>query len=219
MSFFNELANAIVAPLTEMLRDFVGVLDEVLIAAIVILFGYLLGWLLGNAVKHALHRMKFDEKFKQLHIAKPLEKIKISSSIGWIVKWYTFVVLAAAGARFVGLYPVTEIMTQFATWFPRLLIALAIGIFGAVLAEFVYNLVLHLHTGEAKILAKITKYFILVIFIVMALDQILDITVLERVLLILVGAISVGLALAIGISFGLALKDEAAGWIGAFKKK
>jgi len=210
---------AVGEPLKVMAVEFYRILPKIFYAAIVVLFGYLLGWLLGNAVRHALKRMKFDEKFSKLHIAKPLEKIKISKLVGWVVKWYTFVVFTAAGASYISLYPFTDIMSKFAQWFPKLVIALAIGLVGAVVAEYVFKLVMHVKTNETKALANLAKYFILVVVVILALDQVIDISVLENVMLLLFAGISLGMALAIGISFGLALKDEANVWVDRYKKK
>ena len=219
MSYFDTVGAAIIEPLKFLAYEFTGAIPNIFYTAVVILFGYLLGWLLGNAVSHALHKMKFDEKFKQLHVFKPLEKIKISKVIGWITKWYTFVVFAAAGANYINLYPITDIAMKFSEWFPMLLIALAIALFGAIIAEYVHKLIAHVSIKESKVLANIAKYVILSIFIIMALDQVIDISVLEKSMLMIVGGFSIGIAIAVGIAFGLALKDEAASWVEQVKKK
>lgn len=218
MGITETIADAVVEPLWGILSDLFAMVPSVIMMAVVILVGYLLGYVFGNAVKHALHRMKFDDKFQKLHLAKPLEKIKISVLLGGVVKWYTFVVFAAAGANYINLYPVTDLINRFAVWFPNLLVAGAIGIAGALLAEYVYKMVMHVNTSEVKVLASVAKYFILVVVVIMALDQIVDVSVLENVMLILVGGISVGIALAVGIAFGLALKDEASAWVKNYKK-
>jgi len=218
MAFLDTLGEAVGDPLQIIGVQFASVIPKIFYTAVVVLFGYLLGWFLGIIVKHALKRMKFDEKFRKLHLAKPLENIKVSSLLGWVVKWYTFVVFAAAGAGYIQLYPVTELFTRFAAWFPSLMLAMAIGILGAILAEYVYKMVMHVSTKEVRVMASIAKYFILVVVLLLALDQIIDISVLERVMLILVAGVAVGLSLAIGISFGLALKDEARGFLDSVKK-
>jgi len=219
MAFFDELGAAVIGPLKEIAVSFVYVLDDIIIAAILLVFGYLLGWLLGSAVRHALHQMKFDAKFKQLHLAKPLEKIQISHVIGEVVKWYTFIVLAAAGSASLNLYPVTNILSRFAEWFPLLVLALAIALFGAIVSEFIYKMVVQVHMREAKVIANLAKYFVLILFLVMALGQIVNADILEQVFLVLVGAVAIGLGLALGIAFGLALKDEAVGIVQEIRKK
>ena len=218
MGYFSTLQDAVVSPLQVIQHNFAEAFPKIFYTTFVIVFGYLLAWFLGFIIKHALHHLKFDEKFKSLHIAKPLEKIHISAFIGWTIKWYTFIVMTAAGVNYIKLEPVTSIMTTFALWAPKLLLAITIGLFGAVAAEYVYKMVNHIHMSEAKFLAGITKYFILVIFITMALKQVIDVSILENVVLLVVGALALGLAVAIGIAFGLALRDEATIWIKEFKK-
>jgi len=219
VGYLETIGAALGNPLKIIGTQFISVIPKIFYSAIVIIFGYFLGWILGTAVEHVLKRMKFDARFSKLHLAQPLEKIKISKLLGWVVKWYTFVVFAAAGASYIELYPVTNIVSTFAQWFPSLILAMGIGIVGAIFAEYVHKMILHVKTKEVKIMANITKYFILVIVLIMALDQVIDISVLEQVLLIMVGGIAIGIALAIGISVGLALKDEATGWITGFKKQ
>jgi hypothetical protein len=219
MGYLDTMGTAVADPLTRMSLDFAGVIPKVIITAIVIIFGYLLGWLLGSAVRTALKKMKFDEKFRSLHIAKPLEKIRISELFGWVTKWYTFLMFVAAGANYIYLEPITGIVNQFALWFPKLLIAMVIGLAGAVVAEFIYKSVMQVSITNVSVLASIAKYFVIVVTVVLALDQIIKVSVLKDVMLIIVAGIAAGLALAIGIAFGLALKDEAAGWVGTFKKK
>jgi len=218
MDYLDTMGSAVGEPLTLMATEFYRIIPKIVAAAVVVLIAYIIGWILGAVVKKALHKMKFDEKFKALHIAKPLEKIKISAIVGWVTKWYTFLALAAGGANFINLYPVTDILLKFLEWFPKLVIALAIGLVGAVLAEYIHKMIMHVKTNEVRILANIAKYFILVIVVIFALDQVIDISVLENVMLLLFAGVSLGLALAIGISFGLALKDEAGGLVQNFKK-
>ena len=219
MGDFANMVYAVGEPLRIIATQFAYMVPKILAAALVVLVGYLLGLILGHAAKHALHRLKFDEKFSRLHIAKPLEKIKISVLLGWVVKWYTFVVFVAAGAHYVGLAPLTQLVTLFAEWFPHFVVAMLIGLAGAVVAEYVYNAVMHLSMGGVRVLANIARYFVLVVVIVMALDQIVNVRVLQNVMLVLVGGLALGLAIAIGLSFGLAMKDEAAGLINSIKKK
>ena len=219
MGYLETMGSAVGGPLTGFSVEFAKVIPKVFITAVVVLFGYLLGWLLGNAIKHVLHKMKFDDKFKKLHLAKPLENIHISGLVGWVVKWYTFVIFCAAGASYISLYPVTNIINTFAQWFPNLIIAMTIGLLGAMAAEYVHKMVLHVSMANVKTLANIAKYFILTVVIILALDQIIDISVLENVMLIIFAGISLGVAVAIGVSFGLAFKDEAANWVNSVKKK
>ncbi len=219
MGFFSTMGSALGDPLKGITLQFVSVIPAIISAAVVVVFGYLLGLLLGHLIKQALHKMKFDDKFKKLHLAKPLEKIKISALVGWVVKWYTFVIFVAAGATYINLDPVSQIVSMFAAWFPKLLIAMGIGLAGAMAAEYVHKLVLHVSVSGVKLLANIAKYFILMVVIVLAMDQIIDVSILKNVLLILVGGLALGIAISLGVGVGLAMKDEAAGWIASLKNK
>ena len=217
MSYIETLGNAVGEPLTNITMSFIAVLPKVFVTAVVILFGYIFGWILGKAVEHLMRKLKIGAKFKELKIAKPMQKVRVSKLVGWIVKWYTFVIFFAAGANYISLYPVTNIITRFAEWFPKLMIALVIGLAGAMAAEWVYEMIMHVHVTGVKVLAGIAKVFILVLVAILALDQVIDVSVLENAMLILFGGLSLGIAVALGVSFGLALKDDARQWIDTFK--
>jgi hypothetical protein len=219
MDALDELAYAVSSPLTDVSVAFYYVLPKIIITGIVVLFGWLLGWFLGWLVRTGLERLKFDERFKRLHIARPLEKIKLSSGIAWVVKWYTFLVFAAAGAGYISLYPISDLLMKFAEWFPKLVLALAIGVAGIMAAEYVFNLVQQVKVGESRLLGSILRYIIIAVALVLALDQVMQVGILENMVLLLIAGISLGIALAFGISFGLALKDDAAEWAKAIRKK
>jgi len=219
MGYIETIGAALWEPLKGLVSTFVMMIPSIVIAAILVLFGYIFGAILGHAIKHALHKLKFDEKFKQLHLAKPLEKIHLSGLLGWVVKWYTFVIFVAAGASFLRLDIIEDIINTFAAWVPNLLLAMVIVLGGAVAAEYMHKMIMHVSLTNVKIMADIAKYFIMIVVIVFALKQIVDVSPLENLLLILVGGVSLGLAIAVGVSFGLAFKDHAGDWIESVKKK
>jgi hypothetical protein len=219
MAFIESLSTAVAETLLNMGRAFALIVPKIVIASVVIVFGYLLGWLLGHGVKKALFHMKFDERMKAFALAKPFEKVKWSGLLGWITKWYTFIVFAASGANYISLEPVTSIANSFAYWFPKVLVSIAILLAGAFIAEHIYKALMHVSLAHVSMLASLSKYFVLVLAVITAMDQIVDLSVLRDVTLIVVGGVSVGIALALGIAFGLALRDEAVGWVAEFKKK
>ena len=219
LNYLNTLGSAVGDPLYNLGLQLFGILPDVIIMTVVVVFGYLLGSLLGSILRHTILKLKIGEKFKKLQLAKPLGKIRISSVAGEVVKWYTFVVFTAAGANYVKLDPVTSLLLRFAEWFPNLILALGIGLVGVMLAEYLYHLITHVQIAEAKLIGNIIRWVIIVIALLAALAQVnLQIHMLENMVLLLVAGISLGLALALGISFGLALKDDAKGWVKSFKK-
>ncbi len=219
MSFAQTMGEAIVSPLGVMGRGFLQVIPKVVIAGIIIIFGYLLGLLLGFLVTHALRRMKFSEKVKKLHIAKPLEKIRLAAVTGWVVKWYTFLAFVSAGLLYINIQPVAGLIQMALTWFPKLLLAGAIFVLGLMGAEYLHHLLGHVHMKEAGLLASIAKFFVIIVVLVLALKQVIDVSILENIVIVLVAGLSLGAAVAVGIAFGLALKEDARAWIETFKNK
>ena len=95
-------------------------------------------------------------------------------------------------------------------WLPNVIIAAIIIIFGVALSHFVgMKVEEHTEVKGTKFLNKILKFVILFIVIVIALGQIgVDASILENTFLLLVGAFAIGIAVALGIGLGGALKNE-----------
>ena len=73
---------------------------------------------------------------------------------------------------------------------------------------------------SAGIIATFTKIVIIIFVLLIALDQIgLKVSIAQSSFLIILAGIMLGIALMIGIGFGLGLKDEAKKAIKTIKKK
>ena len=66
---------------------------------------------------------------------------------------------------------------------------------------------------------KIIKAVLVILVAIIALKQIgLQVEILENTFLLIVGAFAAGLAIALGVSLGLGMKDSAKGMVKSFKK-
>ncbi|MDD5178247.1 MAG: hypothetical protein PHT54_03140 [Candidatus Nanoarchaeia archaeon] len=213
----SELLN----PLIELGNSFVEILPGVIVAIIILMVGYGIGYLIGHAIRLLLEKIGLDKKLEKTKVLKSIGKFKLSALVGEIVKWYIFIVFLQAGSDVLKLGALSSILNSFVLWLPNLLAAIIILFAGLLLAQVLYHKVKETSDIRGTLsLGNVLRTAIIIIAVVIALDQIgIEISFLKDLILVLVAAIGVGLALAIGISFGLGGKEEAAEYIKKMKKK
>jgi hypothetical protein len=135
----------------------------------------------------------------------------VSDIIGSLIKWAIFLIFIQASASLLGMPQVTGIINSVILFIPKLIVALAIIVIGSLLAKFLAGLVRgslsEMQVGNSGLFARLTKYSIIGFAIVAAFNQVgIAQTVVNTLLVGLVGAVS----LALGLAFGLGGREVAA---------
>jgi len=101
-------------------------------------------------------------------------------------------------------------LSQFVAWLPNVIVAAIVILFGVALAHYVSQKVEeHTEVNGVKFFSKVLKIVILFIVFVVALENIgVNVSLLENLFLLLVGALAVGMAIALGVGLGGSLKSE-----------
>lgn len=209
----------------------IDVLDQVaswlpsLVAAILLLF---LGWLLaalGQAIVRALlQRLGLDRLAERTGISRPLAEMGIDDSVsrlfGRLVYWFILLLFILAAAESLGLPGLTEALSVLVAYLPNILAAVVILLLGGVLAHIIGNAVGTLAVGSGigggPALGQVTRFTILGITIILALEQLrIQTTLLIALAIILVAAV----ALALGLAFGLGNRELARNIMAGFHAK
>ena len=105
-------------------------------------------------------------------------------------------------------------------WLPSVIIAAVVLLFGLAVAHYIeMAIVEHSKIKGIAIGAAAIKWTVIVIVFIIALKQIgVQVTLLENAVLLTIGALVAGFALAFGISLGLGMKKEGEGFIKEVKK-
>ncbi len=215
------MATSLFTPLISLWQSFVDIFPGLVAALIILVIGYLVGFVLGHAVRIVLQKVGVDKYIAKAKLGKTLGQMHISSLIGEITKWYIFVIFLQSAVDVLNLGTLSVILNQFALWLPDVIAAVLVVIFGLLFAQYVdEKLQKHSATKGENVWGKFLKWAIVLIVLVIALGQIgIDVALLEQIILIVIGAFAVGAALAIGLSFGLGSKSEAAGMVRKLTKK
>ena len=198
---------------------FMNILPQIVVAIIVLILGYFLSLFIGYLVKKVLEKIGLDKKLKQANLADAIGHVELSSLAGTIAKWYIFLWVIIQAAEIVQLRAFSQMLDNFVSWLPDVLLAIVIMILGLIIADVAYTKLLKTKLKSVRFVSWLAKVMIIFFVVVIALKQIsLDITIVEHTFLMVLGAICVAFAIAMGLGFGAALKDDAKKMLKNFKK-
>ncbi|MCD6226485.1 MAG: hypothetical protein J7J93_01685 [Candidatus Aenigmarchaeota archaeon] len=175
-----------------------NILPNVIAAIILLLVGWALGKVIGRVVKEVLRRLRLDRYFKFG------DAFKVSEIFSIAIAWIIYLVFIKAAVGTLGIAALDEFVGNVLAFIPKILGAMIIILVGYVIAEYVQREVTKTKTEYSRTIGKVIFFFTLVISIAIALPFLqIDTTLINGIILILVGSIGLGIAIAIG----LGLKD------------
>lgn len=170
-------------------------------AVILMLIGWVVGKILGKITKSLLKKMDADKYFK---FGRGFE---ISNLFSLIVSWIIYLAFIQAAVQVLGVKALTDFFGQILSFIPRLLEGMIIIIVGYVLAKYVQGQVIATKVEYSELIGRVIFFLTIIIAISLALPFFgIDTYLISNIILILVGSVGVGIAIALG--FGL--KDTVA---------
>jgi hypothetical protein len=212
MSEFWE--KAILQPLRELGHQAVAGLSNLMGVIILILVGLLVGWLAKELVYRALRALRFDRLCDRTGVGMEIERLGIARSCsylaGQIVQGLIIVTFLLAGLNATRSQWTMNLVERFFVYLPHLLAALLILIVGALVSRFLGRSVLiaavNASLPSARLLASLTRFFVIALTAVAALDELgIGRTTIIVTFAILFG----GVVTAAAIAIGLAARDMA----------
>ena len=202
-------------PLRAILYQIGAFMPRLLVAALVIVGGWLLAKIVHIAVVKALRAVNFDVLTERAGMDNFLKQggvaIDTCAIVGLLTYW--LVILAALLIAFngLGLTYITDLLGRVVWFVPNVFVAILVLAFGSYFARFVGDSVTaycrNIKLQDAAFLGKLAQYAIMVFVVLIALDQIQvggDI-VRQSFLVILAGVV-----FALALAFGLGGRDWAA---------
>lgn len=202
--------------LRQLYEKVITYLPNLIVAAIVLIIGWLLASLLSKAVQKVLDVIQIDKFANQLGLRELSERTGKQLSLArfgaWVVKWFFFLGSFVAAANILGLDQVTTFLYQdVLSYAGRVILAVATLMLGILAANFFGGLVSGTvrASGMAKsqLLGSLTKWAILVFAFITALSEVLPAG--SVFLQDLFRAVVAMLAIAGGIAFGIGGKEHA----------
>lgn len=192
-------------------EDFVGIIISsipVFIQAIVLFtIGYVLAFVVSNVLDKALKKMKFDDLAFKLKIEEPLRiigaKSGLSKLVSRVVYWFIMLAVIVSTTRNLGIDVLTKLVQDIIDFMPKVFISVIILLVGYIIAtkikEVLINLTRSLGGNAGSVLGNILYYFIMVIVIITAIEQLgVNTDLISRNILIIVGVVLIAGAVAYG---------------------
>jgi len=212
--------NIILDPLYSLWSGLIAVLPGIVGAIIVLIFGYAVSWFIGHIVKLGLEKARLRKSIEKAGLTRRVGRTDVISIIGEVVKWFIFVIFLQQASEILNLGAISSLLNSFVMWFPNLIISVLILFAGIAFAHYLEIKIRENTSMKGMAIgAAVLKIVVLVLVMIVALTQIgIDVSILERSFLILLGAFAGGIALALGIGLGLGLRKNGEEVVRAFKK-
>src|SRR3989344_6468850 len=200
----------ILNPLVQLWNSFVDILPGIVAAIIVLIIGYFVALGIGHAVRHILDKSGLDRYMARSRLTGSVGHTRLSSVLGEVTKWYIFLIFLQAGVDLLSLGTLSLYLDRFVLWLPNVIIAAVIIIFGLAVSHIIsMKIEEHTEINGVEFISRIVKVVLVVLIVIMALQQIgVNVRILENMVLLMVGALAIGIAIALGIGLGGALKDD-----------
>ena len=210
--------------LREILRQFLEFAPQLIFALIILILGWIIAKIVARIIKKILVTLKIDglaDRLNDIDLVRQTNlKILPSNVISKIAYYLLMLVTCIVATEKLGVEAVTNLLTDFIGYLPRLLTALLFFIIGLLIADAIRGVVLtacqSLGIPSAKIIASVVFYFIFLSVTMSALDQagIQTAFIKSNLMIIIVGAVG-----AFAFGYGLASKGMMANFLASFYTK
>ena len=221
METVQNWGDAVMVSVTEALQNFLGFLPQLIGAIIILVLGWIIAGLLAGLVEKVLKTVGFEKAAESTGIAGFVKQAgsdwTVSKVVAEIVKWFIRLIALQAAASILGMTQISEIINSILLWLPNLIVALAIIVLGAFLANFVSKIVrgsvAKMGFDNPDLIANIAKFAIIGFAVIAAVDQLgIAETVVNTLLIGVVAAVAAAFALAFGLGGQRVAAQITQGW-------
>lgn len=215
-----QTQQAILDPLQALGQGVVLALPGLLAGVVILLFGYLVAALVALAVKKVVLRVQLDKwLLERTDLRSVVGRFDLGAVVHSVTKWYVFILFLPAAADVIQLMGLSELLRGLALWIPNLIAAVVLALLGYVAAEYTAGEIAATRAKGSSVVADVVWGVIIVFVGIMALQQVsVAVSLAESTFLLLVAGVVFAISLAVGLGFGLALKDDAALQLKRLKK-
>lgn len=214
MNSLTDISSILQASFIEIWLRFISWVPNVIAAIVVFLIIVFIAKALGKLSAKVLEKAYLDKAAETTGIKTVLErigfKLKLSTAIGWMIKWFLYAVALVAAADILQLSQISEFLRSIVLYIPNVIIAVVILIVGTLISNFVQTLVKETAVAAkieiAQFLSDVARWAIIVFTVMAAMIQLNVATELTQILFM--GFVFM-ISLAGGIAFGLGGKDKA----------
>lgn len=200
--------NIFVASFNAIIGQLADFLPKLLVALVLLFFGWIIAKLVRSGVRRLLALAHFDQLAEKTGVEEFLKHgdmhITLASIISEVSYWLVLLIVLVTVSSSLGLTAVADLFNRVALYLPNIIVAVLIIIFGTLLARFINRMVFawlsNLGVDGALTISTIAEYGVQVFAVFVALEQLaIGTQLLTTAFAILFGAICLALALAFGL--------------------
>jgi len=136
--------------------------------------------------------------------------VNLSSALSSLLKWYIVVLFITAVAGQIRLDPLVTLLDRFIPYLPAILGGILMIVVGLLIGEFIKKSVLGVAMPLKEVVGNGLKFLVVFFTLVIAMEIVgFDVSILENAFILGFGAVVITGAIIIGVSFGLAFKEDA----------
>ena len=202
----------IMSVLNVFLTSVINFLPNLVAAVILLLIGWVVGLVVGRLTTEILTRLRLDK-----HIFKGKKPIfNLTDVFSLIFRWSIYLVFIQAAVETLGITILVTTLSSILGFIPGLIKSVLIIVAGYAVAEYIRRQIEASKVAYSDIMGRGIFFLIIYITIAMALPLLgIDPFLVNALLLTIVGAVGVGLAIAIGWG----LKDTMAALVKKYQRK
>ena len=207
--------------LLQQLQEF---LPNLIFALVILIIGWIIAKIIARIIKKLLESIKVDDladKLNDIDIVKKANLKILPSNVLSKTVYYVFMLLTCAVAtEKLGVAAVTNLLTDFIDYLPRLFTAFLFFIIGLLIADAIRGIVLtackSLGIPSAGIIASVVFYFIFLSVAMSSLDQagVRTDFIKSNLMIVIAGAVG-----AFAYGYGLASKGMMTNFLASFYTK
>jgi hypothetical protein len=194
---------------------------KVLAMVAVLVVGYIAARLIGQAIGKLSEKIGLQTAAERSGLAQSMQHIGIKRGVpaivGAIVFWLLMCVFVMASFNILGLEKLSQAMQSLVDYIPKVLVATVVVVIGLLVANFLRGLIAtsadRVGVTYAGQLASACYYVLALLTFMAAFDQLnINFKLLDNLIMIAFG----GLAVGVGLSFGLGGRDVMAGILAGY---
>ncbi len=176
------------------LETITNYLIQVAAATVVLLVGWLVGRLAGKITKNILKKLSADRYFRFGR------GFQISTMFPMIISWIIYLWVMRSAVGILGIPELTLFFAQILTFLPKLLEGIIVILIGYLIAKYVEGQVIATKAEYSGLIGQVIFFFTMIIAIDLALPLVgISSHVIDGIILILVGSVGFGIAIALGL--------------------
>ncbi len=206
---YSDWVLTIVQPFLQQLVTFVG---NLVLAIIIFVIGYLISVGIGRIITEILKSLRFNMLFAKEGWAKAFQKAGVdvhpAEFVGAIFKWVFVIMSLLLAVDILKLAQFGMVLTQVLDYLPNVIVAALIFVVAVIISDIIEKVIRvaveRMKVGYGYVAASIVKWAIWIFTIFLVLNQLLPNNALIETLYMaivygIVGAVALGVAIAIGL--------------------